>query len=65
LSLEQALDPRDWQVAIHPDDLPELGKARRKILTTEKPADVEARMRPFVSGEPLPLPPRRDQFANP
>src|SRR5262245_37281138 len=47
LSSEQALDPRGWQVAIHPEDLPGLLDAWREILAEKTPADVVARMRRF------------------
>ena len=46
LSLEQALGWK-WQAAIHPDDLAVLHAVWREMLATEKPNEVEARMRRF------------------
>ncbi|MBR0822446.1 PAS domain S-box protein [Bradyrhizobium liaoningense] len=45
-SLEQALG-WDWQAAIHPSDRPALRDAWLKMLATETPSEVEARMRRF------------------
>jgi PAS domain S-box-containing protein len=66
LSLDRALG-WEWQIAIHPDDLPGLLESWREILEAGKPAAVEARMRRF-DGEyrwflfrPEPL---RDEFGN-
>src|SRR5882724_4321669 len=66
LSLDRALG-WEWQIAIHPDDLPRLLESWREILEAGKPAAVEARMRRF-DGEyrwflfrPEPL---RDEFGN-
>jgi PAS domain S-box-containing protein len=66
LSLDRALG-WEWQVAIHPEDLPKLLDNWREILKAGKPAEVEARMRRF-DGEyrwflfrPEPL---RDEFGN-
>jgi PAS domain S-box-containing protein len=46
LSLDRALG-WEWQVAIHPEDLPGLLDSWREILSAGKPAEVEARMRRF------------------
>ena len=46
LSLEQALGWK-WQAAIHPDDLAGLHAVWREMRATEKPGEVEARMRRF------------------
>jgi PAS domain S-box-containing protein len=66
LSLDHALG-WEWQIAIHPEDLPRLLDSWRKILEAGKPAEVEARMRRF-DGEyrwflfrPEPL---QDEFGN-
>jgi PAS domain S-box-containing protein len=66
LSLDRALG-WEWQIAIHPEDLPRLLDSWREILEAGKPAEVEARMRRF-DGEyrwflfrPEPL---RDEFGN-
>ena len=66
LSLDRALG-WEWQIAIHPEDLPRLLDSWRDILEAGKPAEVEARMRRF-DGEyrwflfrPEPL---RDEFGN-
>ncbi|MBR0766359.1 PAS domain S-box protein [Bradyrhizobium sp. vgs-9] len=45
-SQEQALG-WDWQAAIHPSDRPALRDAWLKMLATETPSEVEARMRRF------------------
>ncbi|HMJ43812.1 MAG TPA: PAS domain-containing protein [Pseudolabrys sp.] len=66
LSLDRALG-WEWQIAIHPEDLPRLLDSWREILEAGKPAEVEARMRRF-DGEyrwflfrPEPF---RDEFGN-
>jgi PAS domain S-box-containing protein len=46
LTLEQALG-WDWQVAIHPADLPRLLEAWQKMLASGKSTDVVARLRRF------------------
>jgi PAS domain S-box-containing protein len=45
-SLEQALG-WDWQVAVHPDDVPGLLAAWKDMLASGKPGEVEARLRRF------------------
>src|SRR5438046_6190111 len=35
----------DWQVAIHPEDLPSLMEKWRELLRSGEPGDIEARMR--------------------
>jgi PAS domain S-box-containing protein len=45
-TLEQALGWK-WQAAIHPDDRARLLEAWQEMLASEKPAEIEARMRRF------------------
>lgn len=46
ISLKDALG-WEWQAAVHPDDRSGLVEAWLKMLSSEKPSDVEARMRRF------------------
>jgi PAS domain S-box-containing protein len=46
LSIEQALG-WDWQIVVHPDDLPGLLVVWRRMLASGKAEEVEARMRRF------------------
>ena len=36
-----------WQIAIHPDDLPELVNYWRSVLTSGQPGETEARLRRY------------------
>src|SRR5918997_1039939 len=44
LSLEEACG-WGWQVAVHPEDLPELLERCQSILASEQPGEAEARLR--------------------